>query len=153
MRIRVIAQTPADYQAWVQSQLVAKDKAFYETGVQNKAWGCTTCHSFEPTVAGALGPNLTHLADRTAFAGDIFETNFENLWPWIYDAPARKPAGPLATHPTPENPGWMPSFKDKNMPEDEAKHIACFLLKNTATGTPDPATLIDPDTGKECTTS
>ena len=51
--------------------------------------------------------------------------NFDNLWRWVYDAPARKPMGDLDKH--------MPSFKSVGMTEAQAKQIACFLLENTAT--------------------
>jgi cytochrome c oxidase subunit 2 len=126
MRLRVIAQTKADYDAWVASQLVGKPKAELLKGVNSAQWGCASCHSFEPKVAGAVGPNLVHVADRQGFAGDMYKTNFENLWKWVYDAPARKPMGNLEQH--------MPSFKDAGMSQDEAKQIACFLLTQTKTG-------------------
>jgi cytochrome c oxidase subunit 2 len=133
MRMRVIAQTPADFEAWQRSQLIGKPAKDLLAGVQNDQWNCGSCHSFKPKVAGVLGPNLVKLADRTAFAGDIYRMNYDNLWKWIYDAPKQKPAGPLATSPDPDNPNWMPAFKDKGMTEEDAKQIACFLLKNTAT--------------------
>jgi cytochrome c oxidase subunit 2 len=126
MRLRVIAQTKADYDAWVASQLVGRPKAELLKGVNSAQWGCASCHSFEPKVAGAVGPNLVHVADRQGFAGDMYKTNFENLWKWIYDAPGRKPMGNLEQH--------MPSFKDAGMSRDEAKQIACFLLTQTKTG-------------------
>ena len=73
-----------------------------------------------------IGPNLTHLGDRTAFAGDTFEMNYENLWNWIWDAPRLKPMG--------KHVGSMPSFrKTKNMTEAQAQDIAKHLLCDTAT--------------------
>jgi len=129
MRMRVIASSQADFKAWQASQLAAKPESFYLTGVDNSTWHCTECHSFVPKVPGAQAPNLTHLADRQAFAGDIYKMNFDNLWQWIWNAPARKPMGNLQGH--------MPSFKnDRGMTEQQAKDIACFLLKNTATNPP-----------------
>jgi cytochrome c oxidase subunit 2 len=141
MRMRVIAQTPAEYQAWIQSQLNPKPAAVLEKGVDNAAWGCASCHSFEAKKAGAVAPNLSKLADRQAFAGDIYEMNFDNLWQWIHNAPSRKPMGNLTQH--------MPNFsasdptvnKGVPMTEDQAKDIACFLLENTAT---------NPTTPREC---
>jgi hypothetical protein len=101
--------------------------------VQSAKWGCAGCHSFEPKVPGAVGPNLTHLADREAFAGDTFRMNFTQLWQWVYNAPGRKPMGNLQQH--------MPAFVDtpavgtgETMSEDTAKQIACFLLTQTKTG-------------------
>jgi cytochrome c oxidase subunit 2 len=126
MRLRVIAQTPADYQAWVQGQLAQKtSEAALETGVNNTAYGCATCHSFKSAVAGAVAPNLVHLADRTGFAGDKYLMNYDNLWKWVYDAPSRKPMGKLIQH--------MPNFSAQGMTQAEAQKIACFLLTKTAT--------------------
>ena len=126
MRMRVVAQEPADYQAWVKSQQAQSTKeAALEAGVNNATYGCASCHSFKAGTPGAVAPNLTHLADRTAFAGDKYLMNFDNLWKWIYDAPSRKPMGKLIQH--------MPNFSAANMTQAEAKKIACFLLENTAT--------------------
>ena len=133
MRLRVIAQTPADYQAWVQSQLNPKPQAVLEAGVGNDKWGCASCHSFQAKTPGAIAPNLTKLADRVAFAGDIYQMTFDNLWKWVYDAPSRKPMGNLISH--------MPNFsassptinKGVPMTKEQAQRIACFLLENTAT--------------------
>ena len=130
MRMRVIAQTPADYQAWVQQQLAQKvTEDALKKGVDNTTWHCADCHSFASGKPGAVAPNLTHLADRTGFAGDKYLVNYDNLWRWIYDAPGRKPMGKLVQH--------MPAFKDQSMSQTEAQKIACFLLTNTATN-PNP---------------
>jgi cytochrome c oxidase subunit 2 len=127
MRARVIAHTPEGFREWQESQLDAEPAEQLREGVRDTEWAtpCSTCHSFEPKVAGSVGPNLAKLADRQRFAGYIYDTNFENLWKWVYDAPSRKPMGNLVQH--------MPSFKDEGMTEDQAKDIACFLLENTAT--------------------
>ena len=135
MRLRVIAQTPADYQAWVQSQLKPKtSEAALEAGVNNTTYQCASCHSFVSGKPGAVAPNLAHLGDRTAFAGDKYLLNYDNLWRWVYDAPSRKPMGDLKQH--------MPNFSAfaaQPMSQAEAKKIACFLLTNTATQPTTPA--------------
>ncbi|HTL84029.1 MAG TPA: cytochrome c oxidase subunit II [Acidimicrobiia bacterium] len=125
MRMRVIAQSADDYAAWQRSQFDVKPQAELLKGVHAVDYKCGNCHSFEAGKAGAVAPNLTKLADRTAFAGDIYRMNYDNLWKWIYDAPGRKPLGPLVDS--------MPAFKDQGMTEAQAQEIACFLLKNTAT--------------------
>jgi len=126
MRLRVIVQTDADYKAWVANQLTSKSEQFYLQGINNAQWGCASCHSFKPTVPGAVAPNLTHLADRCMFAGDIFQTNEKNLTNWIHDAPSLKPMGDLTQH--------MPNFSAQGMTKDQANAIAKFLLANTASG-------------------
>jgi cytochrome c oxidase subunit 2 len=128
MRLRAIAQTPADFKAWEQSQLTAKPEKELLAGVNNTRYACASCHSFVPAKAGTIAPNLAKLADRQAFAGDKYKMSFDNLAKWIYDAPGRKPAGPLV-----KAGQWMPAFKDAGMTPQEACDIAKFLLENTAT--------------------
>lgn len=138
MRMRVIVHTPEDFAKWQASQKLALSSDQLQAGVNNQAYGCAGCHSFQVGVPGAVGPNLTKLADRDAFAGDIFEMNYDNLWRWIHNAPSMKPSGDLQ--------GWMPDFSvaygppfpSPAMSEQEAQQIACFLLKNTAS-TPERA--------------
>jgi cytochrome c oxidase subunit 2 len=130
MRMRVIAQTQPDYDAWVKSQqTIVTPESALELGVNNTTYQCASCHSFKVGTAGAVAPNLSHLADRTAFAGDKYLLNYDNLWRWIYDAPSRKPMGKLIQH--------MPNFSAVNMSQAEAQKIACFLLTKTATN-PNP---------------
>lgn len=52
---------------------------------------CIGCHTIQGLSAGVLGPNLTHFAGRTSFAGAIFERTPENLARWLADPPGRKP--------------------------------------------------------------
>ncbi len=141
MRLRVIAQTQSDYDAWVKQQqtpLPAATVADFKKNFDSK-WGCLSCHSLSnrvsgPDVVGAtIGPNLTHVGDRQAFAGDIYSMTLDNLAKWVYDAPGRKPAGPLK--------GWMPNFSKAGMTTAESQQIAKFLLCNTAT---------DPSSHPEC---
>src|SRR5262245_3315105 len=138
MRMRVIAQPMDQYKAWVAQQQQALTKQqLAEFDKFSQQWGCLACHSIEPKKAGAVAPNLTHLADRCKFAGDIFVTDQENLQKWIYNAPSRKPMGNLTQH--------MPDFSatpgtdGQNMTSDQAAEIAKWLLTNTGTGPVPPA--------------
>ncbi|RZV45051.1 MAG: cytochrome c oxidase subunit II [Acidimicrobiia bacterium] len=88
MRLRVYAHEPADFDAWVESQLapatVVEDSEGWELFV-NK--GCTACHAIDGTEAegGGLnpGPNLTHFAQRDTFAGALYDSTEENLSAWL----------------------------------------------------------------------
>jgi cytochrome c oxidase subunit 2 len=143
MRLRVIAQSESDWEAWVKSQQapLSKDKVDQFDKTISGQWGCTSCHSVtnrtdekSPDAVGStIGPNLTHLGDRQAFAGDIFSMNLDNLTKWVYDAPGHKPAGPLQ--------GWMPNFSSKGMTMEQAGQIAKYLLCDTST---------DPSSHPEC---
>src|SRR5579862_7911696 len=98
MRLRVIAQTETDYDTWVaqqKTQLSAAEVTQFTKQISSQ-WGCLACHSvtnLDKNIGVTIGPNLTHVGDREAFAGDIYPMTQENLAKWVYDAPGRKPAG------------------------------------------------------------
>jgi len=129
MRLRVIAQSKADYEDWVREQQAALPEATVaKWDTLAKPWGCVSCHSITSSkkdVGSTIGPNLTHLGDRETFAGDIYPMTLDDLTKWIHDAPGRKPAGPLK--------GWMPSFDKGGMTTTQAHQLAKFLLCETAT--------------------
>jgi cytochrome c oxidase subunit 2 len=129
MRLRVIAESKDKYATWVREQQTPLSaEKVSKWNKLAKEWGCTTCHSItstEKTVGATTGPNLTHVGDRDAFAGDIYPMELDDLTKWIHDAPGRKPAGPLK--------GWMPAFEDSGMTTGQAQEIAKFLLCETAT--------------------
>ena len=138
MRLRVVVQSQADYDKWVAEQKTplsdAASTQFMKT--ISGQWGCSNCHSItnlSSNVGAKIGPNLTHVGDREAFAGDIYPMTLSDLTKWVYDAPGRKPAGPLK--------GWMPSFKKQGMTTAQAEQIAKYLLCDTAT---------DPSVHPEC---
>lgn len=102
MRFRVFAYEQADYDQWVADQmqpaaepdagLVAEGRELFHTEQFAGGQMCASCHAIEGTdAAGIVGPNLTHVADRTRFAGSMFELNEENLRAWLEDPPAQKP--------------------------------------------------------------
>jgi len=138
MRLRVIAESESDYDAWVAQQKtpLSDAKVAQFTNTISSKWGCLSCHSvtnLDKTVTATIGPNLTHVGDREAFAGDIYPMTLDNLTKWVYDAPGQKPAGPLK--------GWMPNFSKTGMTMTQAQQIARFLLCDTAT---------DPNSHPEC---
>ena len=141
MRLRVVAESEADYDAWVSQQQtpLAPAKVDQFTKQISAKWGCLSCHSVTNRASGndevtaTIGPNLAHVGDREAFAGDIYQMTLDNLTKWVYDAPGQKPAGPLK--------GWMPDFSKAGMTMSQAQDIAKYLLCDTAT---------DPSVHPEC---
>ncbi|MFN2590849.1 MAG: cytochrome c oxidase subunit II [Actinomycetota bacterium] len=113
MRLRVIADTPAGFQRWVDEQRAkpAAPSAAAAEGADLFANGrfsgllangepapvqpCTACHSTDPAVGGTIGPNLAHLMSRSTFAGAMFELNERNLRLWLQDSPAMKPGSDM----------------------------------------------------------
>jgi cytochrome c oxidase subunit 2 len=107
MRVRVFVQTPVAYQTWVAQQqqpaskaaltgdAAAGQKLFLHGGAGGSFPGgpaCSGCHSVLGTSAqGVVGPNLTHFASRTRFAGETFVNNTTNLTSWLENPPGMKP--------------------------------------------------------------
>ena len=109
MRLRVIAETADGYQAWVDAQsqkaaaptdplaqqglelfLKGRNGAGYFGSRQQLA--CSNCHAVAGTeAAGVIGPNLTHVYSRQAFAGDTLDMNPDNLRLWLTNPPKEKP--------------------------------------------------------------
>ena len=96
MRFRVIAQSKADFDAWVKAQKVVPTtptSGDAAKGAQVFASGpCVGCHTIEGTAAKAkIGPDLTHFGSRSTLAGAIMENNPKNLAMWLKDPPGVKP--------------------------------------------------------------
>ncbi|MBV9544212.1 MAG: cytochrome c oxidase subunit II [Chloroflexi bacterium] len=96
MREKAFVQTQAEFDAWIAAQQQPAvqptdgDAAAGAQVFQQRA--CIGCHTIEGTPAqGKIGPNLTHFASRTTFAGSIFENNTQNLERWLKNAPGEKP--------------------------------------------------------------
>ena len=57
--------------------------------------GCAGCHTVNGVSNGQIGPNLTHVYSRTAFAGDTFDMTPDNLRMWLHDPPGVKPGSKM----------------------------------------------------------
>jgi cytochrome c oxidase subunit 2 len=60
-------------------------------------YSCSSCHSVQPgpEAQPRIGPNLTHFASRTTFAGATFENNAENLAAWLRDPHGVRPGSKM----------------------------------------------------------
>ena len=100
MRLRVIAETPAEFEKWAANQAKPfhpPTSAAAQRGMKIfLAQQCVGCHTIRGTsAAGNVGPDLTHVATRETFAGGIFRFNSHNLRLWLTDAPAEKPGSKM----------------------------------------------------------
>jgi len=100
MRLRVIAQTPADFDGWIRDQSRGPAAASTASDVADGAQlfqsrGCTGCHTIQGVSEGKVGPNLTHLFSRHTFAGSLFELNDEYLRRWLRNPQAEKPGNDM----------------------------------------------------------
>jgi len=110
MRIRVIAQSRDEFEAWQQEQLqlpqippnseAAKGAQFF----QEKT--CVVCHT------QGIGPDLTHMGDRETIAAGVLENTPPNMAKWLKNPQAVKPGSN------------MPNF---NLTDQEIKALVAYL--------------------------
>lgn len=96
MRIRVIAQTPAEFAQWEAGQEKIPPIPASGDAAQGAryfgAMSCANCHSIEGTNArGKIGPNLTHLASRSTIAAGRLPNDPDDLAHWLKDPDKYKP--------------------------------------------------------------
>jgi cytochrome c oxidase subunit 2 len=142
MRFRVIAEPMDKWKKWLADISGPPAQPFGSTDnpteiyelVSNK-YQCTNCHVFDDALGDNYGPNLTHLASRSTFAGGTLELNRQNLTEWILDAPSKVPMEAKDCRlPPPATCTGMPSFT-KNTPKgqpvmtrEDAATIVDYLL-------------------------
>ncbi|MDQ3897819.1 MAG: cytochrome c oxidase subunit II [Actinomycetota bacterium] len=100
MRARAIAMTPQDFDAWVAGQRAqavtpAAGSPAEEGFAVFQQKGCAGCHTVAGVSSGTVGPNLTHFATRTSFAGSIYDNNDANLRKWLSDPQGVKPGNKM----------------------------------------------------------
>ncbi len=96
MAFEVFAQKPAAFRSWLAGQ---ERPAVTPTSAQAQAGKrlfmtsqCASCHTIAGTPAqGDIGPDLTHLATRTALASDEIPNRPAWLASWIHNPQAIKP--------------------------------------------------------------
>ena len=98
MLLRVYAESPADFAAWVsrQQQPARQDFAGNPAAAEGQAVfmhnACINCHAVSGTVAtGRFGPDLTHLASRDTIGSGAIQNTPENLRKWVDDPNSLKP--------------------------------------------------------------
>jgi cytochrome c oxidase subunit 2 len=145
MKFRVIAQEPADYEAWLEGQREGPAVELADSDAENlftSRFSCSNCHTVTDPGASTYGPNLTHLASREVFASGYYELTRERLIEWLLDAPSLVPMQTdsetcrTAAGGT-EGCVGMPSFTrytpadKKAMTREEAEILADYLLSLT----------------------
>ncbi|MEE2885190.1 MAG: cytochrome c oxidase subunit II [Chloroflexota bacterium] len=117
MRFKVIAHNRDDFDKWVHSQslpaalptdatpliklghdvFMARVGKDTESDPSVKGAGCNSCHKIDGTDArGTRGPDLTHFASRTSFAGATLTNTQTNLRKWLENPEKVKPANVMA---------------------------------------------------------
>ncbi|MGJ0484063.1 MAG: cytochrome c oxidase subunit II [Methylomicrobium sp.] len=116
MGFEIVAQNPAAFQAWQESQRRAAAPASASVaGAGQKLFieHCAGCHSVRGiNAAGAHGPDLTHLNSRRLLAGGLLTNTPEHQVEWITHAQKLKPGN------------RMPGFE---LPPGEITALSAFL--------------------------
>src|SRR6185295_9702009 len=88
MLIRVVVQTPEEFDRWVRDQQQATSVATTAADGRKSffANSCVNCHTIRGTSAqGKFGPDLTHLMSREMLAAGAAPNTAENLRLWVRD--------------------------------------------------------------------
>jgi cytochrome c oxidase subunit 2 len=109
MRLRVMVQSPADFDAWVAAQtvppvavdstqaLILAGEAAFKRIRDPGNHSCVACHTIAGVSGGVLGPNLTHVGSRTTLASGILANDSAGLARWLRDPLAEKPGSLMPT--------------------------------------------------------
>jgi cytochrome c oxidase subunit 2 len=99
MIIRVVADPPADFDRWVETEAqgaasppeaAADGRRVFETGT------CAGCHRVRGTpAAGNAGPDLTHIGRRATIGAGVLPMSEDNLRHWITDPQSVKPGAAM----------------------------------------------------------
>ena len=95
MTLLVVAQKPAEFQAWLDGQRKPAPEPADDLGRQGRdlflGRTCLMCHAIGGTPAyGAVGPDLTHFGSR-AMLGAAFANTQDRLVEWVADPSRLKP--------------------------------------------------------------
>jgi cytochrome c oxidase subunit II len=96
MRVRVVAQSTDEFNAWVQQQQQPAPSSQDPTAARGQqvftGSTCVNCHTLRGTAAnGQVGPDLTHFGSRSIIGAGVLENTPDNLRQWISNPQAIKP--------------------------------------------------------------
>jgi cytochrome c oxidase subunit II len=94
MLLRVIVQSPADFEKWAASQKASasRDSRMEAARAAFLSLSCVNCHAVSQTsAAGTFGPDLSHLMSKETLGAGVIPNTAENLRAWVKDPQAIKP--------------------------------------------------------------
>lgn len=117
MRIIARVLAPKEFDVWVRRQQVVSLQPADEHALHGKQLfaqaTCIECHAIAGTEANAeVGPNLTHISERTTLGSGVIPNNLDNLTQWIINPQRYKPG----VH--------MPNMR---LAQNDARDIALYL--------------------------
>jgi cytochrome c oxidase subunit 2 len=95
MGLLAVAQSPSDFTGWRNHQLqspASPTNGQQWAGLAQFTMHCGGCHAVRGTdAAGALGPDLSHLAQRRTLAAALLPNDAAHLTAWVSDPQSPKP--------------------------------------------------------------
>jgi len=103
MRFVVVAQAPADYQAWL-ARTARPAAQSAQSGAGARLFtrlGCPVCHAVGASASSArkIGPDLTHFGARQLIAGGVLSNTPGHLRRWLTDPDRVKPGTRMPRYP------------------------------------------------------
>jgi len=99
MRIRVVAQPPAEFQGWVAQQQQPATGAVARGRQVFQQHTCINCHAIQGVGDARVGPDLSHFGGRTIIGAGVLPNTPENLAAWIADPQRIKPGALMPGYP------------------------------------------------------
>lgn len=104
MGLLVVADPPAQYDAWEQAQRAPAAEPADATAQRGKqlfqSSSCAMCHAIQGTTAnGQHAPDLTHIASRQTLAAGTLRNTREQLTSWIANPQQHKPGANMPATP------------------------------------------------------
>jgi len=86
MRIKLIAETPGEFERWVEAQKAPPSEPAGSAADGKAAYArlaCVGCHTIRGMSAGVIGPDLTHVGSRRTIAAGLLANTPENVAAWL----------------------------------------------------------------------
>ena len=91
MRVRAIASSPEEFQAWVSRQQQPAPVANPRGQQVFQQHTCINCHAIQGVGGAGVGPDLSHFGSRSTIGAGVMGNTPENLRAWILDPQRIKP--------------------------------------------------------------
>ncbi|MBV8714614.1 MAG: cytochrome c oxidase subunit II [Chloroflexi bacterium] len=93
MRLRVVADPPEQFNAWVQQQAASATPSGSRGEQVFQQNTCVSCHTIRglPSAGGTVGPDLTHLGSRATLGAGVVDNTPDNLRAWVSNPQQIKP--------------------------------------------------------------
>lgn len=120
MRIKVIAESQADFDRWALEQSQPADQPTGQAALQGEVLfqqkTCGNCHTISGTPAeGRIGPDLSHIASRQTILSGMMTNEKDNLKKWLEDPQKVKKGSNM--------PNFLMSEKEVNLLVDYLEQL------------------------------